>query len=83
MINTTLKFELFHSYINKLSIGFWKFSTTHMTIFIRIGLVVWVENICSMFFNQIMIFDSFFSVNQSLKSKWITKLNITEILTFT
>jgi hypothetical protein len=53
MINTTLKFELFHSYVNKLSIGFWKFSTTAITKFIRIGLVVWVENICSMFFNQI------------------------------
>jgi hypothetical protein len=42
-----------------------------------------VENICFMFFNQIMFFDSFFSANQSLKSKCITKLNITEILTFT
>jgi hypothetical protein len=83
MINTTLKFEIFHSYVNKLSIGFWKFSTTRITKFIRIGLVVWVKNICSMFFNQIMIFDSFFSANQSLKSKCITKLNITEILTFT
>jgi hypothetical protein len=69
MINATLKFELFPSYVNKLSIGFWRFSTTPITKFAGIGLVVWVENICSMFFNQIMIFNSFFSAFLSSDSK--------------